>query len=248
MRRLIAAAFAAAGLLVAPARADDAATAVIDKAVKALGGEDKLGKVAAFAYDAKGTVSVMGNDSDVVLKATYQGIDHMRQEIDLKFGGMDVKGFTVLAKDKGWRKFGGMGGALEGGDLENTKRIAYLGIVPVLVSPLKGNGFKVESGGEEKVGDKPAAVLKVTGPEGKPFTLSFDKETGLPAKLTATVLGFTGEEVKQETVYSDYKDMDGIKKATKVESKRDGQKYMTLTVGSFKVLDKVDPKTFTEPD
>ena len=109
-------------------------------------------------------------------------------------------------------------------------------------------GFKAETDGEETVGDKPAAKLKITGPEGKTFTLSFDKATGLPAKLTATVRGFSGEEVKQETVFDDYKEIDGIKKATKVESKRDGQKYMTLTVTSFKVLDKVDPKTFAEPD
>jgi hypothetical protein len=248
MRRFIAAALAVAAGMAAPARADDAATAVLDKAAKALGGEDKLGKVTAFLMEGKGSVAVMGNDSDVAVKATFQGTDHMRQEIDLKFGDMDVKGVTVLAKDKGWRKFAGMGGPMEGGELDNLKRIVYLGTVPVTVVPLKGKGFKVEAAGEEKVGDKPAAVLKITGPEGKDFTLSFDKETGLPAKLTATVQGFGGEDVKQETVYADYKEMDGIKKATKIESNRDGQKYMTLTVTSFKVLDKVDPKMFTEPE
>ncbi|HEY2785648.1 MAG TPA: hypothetical protein VGJ05_11825 [Fimbriiglobus sp.] len=247
MRRLftatLVAAVAAAG---GSARADDA-TAVLDKAVKALGGADKLAKATAFTFDAKGKISVMGNDSDVSIKATFQGIDHMRQEIELDFGGMTVKGFTVQAGDKGWRKFGDMGGALEGDDLANQKRVVYLGAAPITVLPLKGKGFKATTVGEEKVDGKPAVVLKITGPEGKDFTLSFDKVSGLPAKLTATVGGFTGEDVKQETVYSDYKEYGGIKKATKITSFRDGQKFMTLTVGDFKWLDKVDPKTFTEP-
>jgi hypothetical protein len=141
-----------------------------------------------------------------------------------------------------------MGNELQGADLDNLKRVVYLGVVPITVTPLKGAGFKLAAAGEEKVGDKPATVLKVTGPEGKDFTLSFDKETGLPARLVATVQGFGAEEVKQETTYSEYKELGGIKKATKVESKRDGQRYMTLTLSSFKVLDKVDPKLFTEPE
>ncbi len=250
MRRIIAATFVAVlGVTFGGSvRADDAANAVIDKAVKALGGAEKLGKMTAFTFDAKGKIFIMDNESDVSIKATYQGIDHMRQEINLSFGGMDVKGFSVQAGDKGWRKFGDMGGALEGADLINQKRVAYLGAIPITLLPLKEKGFKVESGGEEKVGDKPAVFLKVTGPEGKEFSLGFDKESGLPVKMVATLAGFGGEDVKQETTYSEYKEFAGIKKATKIESKRDGQKYMTLTVGEFKPLDKVDAKTFTEPE
>ena len=67
-------------------------------------------------------------------------------------------------------------------EVAREKRNLYLQIVPVLLVPLKGKGFKVESAAEEKVGDKPASVLKVTGPDGKDFTISFDKESGLPVK------------------------------------------------------------------
>ena len=49
--------------------------------------------------------------------------------------------------------------------------------------PLKGKGFKVDSSGDEKVGEKAVAVVRVTGPEGKEFTLYFDKESGLPVKM-----------------------------------------------------------------
>ena len=127
------------------------------------------------------------------------------------------------------------------------KRITYLNVVPITLVALNGNGFKYEAAGEEKIGDKPAVNLKVTGPDGKDFTLSLDKETGLPLKLVAKVLSFQGDEYTSETTYADYKDFGGIKKATKVEMKRDGEAFQKWEVSEFKVLDKVDAETFAEP-
>jgi hypothetical protein len=88
----------------------------------------------------------------------------------------------------------------------------------------------------------------VTPADGKEFTLAFDKESGLPVKLVARVVGFQGNEYTQETTYKDYKDLDGIKKATKIESKRDGEKFREEEITEFKILGKVDPKTFAEPE
>src|SRR5262249_22918297 len=107
--------------------------------------------------------------------------------------------------------------------------------------------FKLEAASEDQVAGKPAVGIKVTGPDNKDFRLFFDKETGLPVKLTAKVVGFMGEEVDQETTFADYKDFQGIKKATKINSKRNGEKFLDQQISDFKVLDKVDPKTFTEP-
>ena len=41
--------------------------------------------------------------------------------------------------------------------------------------------------------------------------------------------------------------MEGIKKATKLVAKRDGEKFQELQITEFKVLDKIDPKIFAEP-
>ena len=113
---------------------------------------------------------------------------------------------------------------------------------------LKGKDFKVESAPETKVGDKPAAGIKVTGPDGKDFTLYFDKESGLPVRTVAKVLGFMGEEFTQETNFTDYKEMAGIKKATKIEAKRDGDAFLSQEILEFKVVDKVPADTFAEPN
>jgi hypothetical protein len=251
MARFIGLAFAAALALAlgGPARAadDKDAKAILDKAIKALGGEEKLKALQAVTWKAKGTISFGGNDSDFTSRATAQGLDHYRGEFEAEFGGNKIKGVTVLAGDKGWRQISGETTELDKAALANEKRGVYLQLVPATLLPLRGKGFKVEAGPEEKVAGKPAAGLKVTGPDGKAFTLFFDKASGLPVKLVAKVIDFMGNEFTQETTYADYKEFDGVKKATKVEGKRDGNKFLESDLTEFKALKKVDPKTFAEP-
>jgi hypothetical protein len=221
--------------------------AVLDKAIKALGGEDKLSKNKGASWKTKGTITIMGADNPFTVQGTVQGLDHYRGAFEGEFGGNTVKGLTVIAGDKGWRQFGDMMTELDKDAITNEKRNVYLLIVPTTLLPLKGKGFKVKAAAEEKVGGKPAAVLDVTGPDGKTFKLFFDKGSGLPVKMVAKVLDFMGNEFTQETTYADYKEFGGIKKATKVDSKRDGEKFLTSEVTEYKPLEKVDPKSFAEP-
>ncbi len=53
-------------LAVNPARADEKdATVVIDKAIKALGGEEKLAKARVLTWKVKGTLTIDGNDGEI---------------------------------------------------------------------------------------------------------------------------------------------------------------------------------------
>jgi hypothetical protein len=228
---------------------DDAQSGpVLDKAIKALGGESKLSKATAFSRKVKGTISFGGNENQFTSESTIAGLDRYQSTFEGEFGGNKVKGVTVLNGDKGWRKFGDNKFEMDKDALANETRTIYLQVVPSTLLALKGKSFKVESATDEKVGDKPAAGLKVTGPDGKDFTLFFDKESGLPIKSVAKVRGFQGDEFTQETLYSDYKDFGGIKQATKVELKRDGESFLKQEITEFKVLEKVDPKAFSEPE
>jgi len=229
-------------------RADEKdASATIDKAIKALGGDEKLGKAQTVTWKQKGTVTINGTDNEMSFDLTWKGLDHYRSEFKGHFNDNDFVGLTLLNGDKGWVRFGDMEHDMEGEELANEKRRIYLSFTPAIILPLKGKGFKTEAAGEEKVGDKPAAVVKVTGPDGKDFKLYFDKASGLPVKMVAQVVGFGGDEFEQETTFADYKDFDGIKKATKVDSKRDGEKFINMQITDFKVLDKVGDETFSKP-
>ena len=250
MKRILVALFTTI-LLTSPVRAtradDKDPQPVLDKAIKALGGEEKLKKAEITSSKVKATIKFGDNESEMTLHSTGQGLDHYRVEIEGKFGENEFKAVTVVNGNKGWRVFGEKQD-MDDDAVSNEKRRLYIDAAATRVLPLKQKGFKVESAGEEKVGDKPAAVIKVTGPDGKDFKLYLDKESGLPVKMVATMIGFQGEEFEQETTFKDYKDIDGIKVATKHESKRDGQDFVKAEITEFKILDKVDAKTFAEPD
>lgn len=233
------------GLGHAASAADEDAKAVVDKAVKAIGGSVDAAK--AYTWKTKGTLTLNESENKFTTKVTAQGINHYRQEFEGEFDGNPIKGVTVLDGDKAWRKIGDDANKLEDDQLANEKRTAYLLIIGQSPSFLKGEGFKVESDEEEKVDGKPATELKVTGPDGKDFEISFDKATGLPVKMTATVVDFQGEEYKQETLFKNYKEFDGIKRASKIETKRNGKKFVDYEIVEFKVLDKADKDAFAEP-
>jgi hypothetical protein len=225
---------------------DNDANAVLDKAIKAIGGEARLHKAKAIAWKARGKSVNNGNEQAFTNQTTVQGLDQLRMEYEEEIDGNLVKGVTVLNGDKGWRKNGDNFRKLDGDRLANQKRNLYLLVVPVTLIPLKGKAFQIEPAGEHNVGAKPAIGLKVTGPDGKDFNLFFDKESALPVKLEVRIRS-PGREFTEETTFGDYKDFDGIKKATKIERRRDGEKFLEQEITEFKVLDKLAPETFAQP-
>jgi hypothetical protein len=232
------------------ARAEDGkVNSILDKAIKALGGEAKLSKLVAYSTKAKGTITFGGNENHLTSESTVAGLDRFRQEFEVESQGNQFKGVVVLNGDKAWRKQGGNNTAeLDADGVVNEKRSVYLQVIPGTILPLKTKAFQVETADDETVTGIPAAVLKVTGPEGKTFTLAFDKQSGLPVKVEAKVFGIQGAEVTQETMYSVYTDFDGIKRPTKIETKRNGEPFGNIEVLEFKAIEKADPKVFDKPE
>src|SRR5690349_8007808 len=77
-------------------RAADAkdVTPILDKAIKALGGPEKLGKIKAATWKTKGTITFMGADNETSGQITVQGLDHYRQDFEGMFNGNTFKAVT----------------------------------------------------------------------------------------------------------------------------------------------------------
>ncbi len=226
---------------------DPDATAILDKAMKAMGGEDMLKKIEAAIWKSKGKLRLGDNtEHDFTGQTIMQGLDRVRSEVEIEVLGQKHMMLAVLNGDKALQVFGHM--PLQPDDaVARLKSSLYLSIIPVTLTPLKGQRFKVGTAGEEKVDGRAAAILKVTCPDGKDFTISFDKESGLPVKAVGKIFTLDGQQVTQETTYSDYKDFEGITVATRLESKVDGKPSRNSEVTEFKLLDKVDPLAFSIP-
>ena len=226
---------------------DEVAKAALEKAIKALGGEEKLAKAEAFTWISKGKLIINGHDNSFTSHVTVQGLDRYHSEFEGEFNGNTDKRVTVVKGDKGWRKHGGQLREMTKDQVATEKRFIYLMVVPTTLVALKGEGFELAAAGEEKVGEKPAVAVKGKGPDGKDFTIYFDKESGVPIKLATKMTGGMGEEFTIETTFDGYKDFDGIQKATKIQSHRDGEKFLDAELTEFKIVDKVDASTFDEP-
>ena len=68
-----------------------------------------------------------------------------------------------------------------------------------------------------------------------------------PSVTSVRLADYQGDDYKQDWAFSNYKDFDGLKRATKIETKRNGKKFIEQEISEFKVLDKVEPKAFAEP-
>ena len=121
----------------AAARADDKETqAVIDKAIKARGGADKLAKFKAAAWKGKGKFYGLGDAIDYTGEWAIVPPAKSRNTLDLDFGGMKIQRVGVFNGDKGWIKLNDMLQDMDKDQLAEARDQNYVGFVTSLV-PLK---------------------------------------------------------------------------------------------------------------
>src|SRR5262249_39365813 len=90
-----------------PARADDPAQGVIDKAIKAVGGAEQLGKMNATMWKAKGLFYGFGPDGiPFTADFAFQRPDKFKSHIDSDFNGQKFEFTTVVNGDHAWRRMG----------------------------------------------------------------------------------------------------------------------------------------------
>jgi hypothetical protein len=224
-------------------RADDPteARALLDKAIKAAGGEEKLAKYKAMTWKATGTYYGMG--AGLPYTATY-AVQHPGQF------RMAIEGvFTIVFDgDKGWVQAGGSTEEMNKDQLAARKEDNYASSLTTLV-PLKDKAFTLTPLPEVKVDDRPAVGLKITREGHREVRLYFDKQTNLLVKSQMRVKAeeMGGKEVNQEAYYSDHKDISGLKVPTKVVVKREGELYVDGESSDVKLLEKLDNKVFDKP-
>ncbi len=224
------------------ARADDQADcrAIIDKAIKAAGGEEKLSKHNAQTWNEKGTYYGMGAGVPYTGKYAVQWPGQFRMEIEGVFT-------IVLDGDKGWIMSAGGTMELTKEQLQEQKEEQYHGWVTTLL-PLKDKAFELKPLGESKVGDRPASGVRVSRKDHRDVNLYFDKDNGLLLKRESRVKDQeSGKEVDQVVSYLDYKEVAGMKHPTKIVMKRDGKQFVEAEVIDFKPMEKLDTSDFAKP-
>jgi hypothetical protein len=189
----------------------------------------------------KGTYYGLGDGLPFTAHYAVRWPDQFRFEVE---GAFEM----VIDGDKGWSKMGDEVKEMTKDELVTNKQGIYASWVQRLV-PLTEKDFTLSKLEEIKVDGKPAVGVKVAHKGQPDISLYFDKDTNLLVKSVhkARAAEMDNKEVTQESYYTNYKEVDGIKVATKIVDKREGKPYVEAEASDWKNLEKVDAKLFAKP-
>jgi hypothetical protein len=231
----------------APAADQGETKAIVDKALKARGGEAKLAKLKAASWKSKGTAVYNGEDIPFTADWTLEGARKNRIDADAESNSETIKVVIVLNGDKGWFDLAGNVDELNDDRLKEEQERAYVEWLTTLL-PLKDKSLKLSPLGESKVADRDAVGISVSSKGHRDVSLYFDKAKGRLLKSETRVKDVDqGAELTQVVLYSDFKESDGVTHPTKLSYKRDGNRYIEMEISDFKLEEKAEGKLFEKP-
>lgn len=227
----------------ASAQADDYAELkpLIEKGIEAAGGREKLTKRPVSLMKFSGVYHATGNATPFTGRIVRQRGEKSRIEVDNVYT-------VVFNGSQGWIAANGAVNDLTTEQADNVKGDLHVERVTSLL-PLGDDKYTVTKLGETQVNGKPAVGLKVESAGQRTVELYLDKQSGLVVKRSAQTRSTEqgGALVTEETVYTDYQTVDGLKLASKSVSHRDGSKYVELDATQIEMAEKANDAEFQRP-
>jgi hypothetical protein len=240
-----------------PARADDKpseAQVVVNKAITAMGGADRIAKLPATTFKCEGSLTGPARG-----KGDFTGTwsimlpDKYRAEMELKVlapphtesSTLVVNGDTAWLKDP-IRKM------VELAPPETVQGVRMeLGVLMLVnhLTALESKDIELAQSGEAKIDKRAAIGVKVKRKDLPDVDIFFDKETNLPVKTELRVKDpRTGKEAVHSFLLDNYKEADGVKHFTKLTFLQDEKEVMVLELSEVKRLKTLDAKVFEMPE
>ena len=239
--------FATLAALVAfgTASADDDAIKTITAGIKAHGGEAALKKNKAGEYQMKGSLNHLGAEIEYTGSLTYQLHDQFKMTLETSLMGQKLSIAQVGNGDKFKTTLNGEAQKLDDKTKDEIRQGAASQEISMLYPLLDKEKYTIKAGKDAKIADVDCGAVVVEGKKTKTMTLYFDKKTGkLHATNRKALAPGSGEEVEEETVMADYKEIDGVQVPMTLTVKHDGKTFMTTKFTEAKLSAKLDPKVF----
>lgn len=232
----------------APAAEADAARAIVEKAIEAQGGPEKVAKLRTMRIKVEGKVTLLPDKPfPFVIEDLWRMPDKYKTTTTGKFEGKEFAQTQTIDGDSGWIQEGGQVRDIAKDALAEMKEQKWAEDLDRL-GFLKDKSLKFSLAGETKVGGKPAVGVLIESEGHKEVKLWFDKESGLLVKREHPVFDVTvNKEVTQEVTFADYQEKDGVKHYTKITATRGGFPFVEGKVVEVQFFDKLDDKTFAKP-
>jgi hypothetical protein len=194
----------------APAQED--ARAVVEKAIKALGGEERLARRGAAHTRVKGQFVGLPGGAAAGIAITgqlWQQPGSQRMTLVIELGGQKATMTRTFHGGKGWEEADGLVKDMDADDLAEMRLSEHVDRVLSLVPLLKDKDFTLKPLGKAKVGGAELVGVKVSSAGRADVTVYFDPETGYPRRAEYREKSKAlGKEVTSAAEFDDYRDID----------------------------------------
>ena len=212
--------------------------AVLAKALESAGGAERLAAVKDVTK--KGTLA-MGRMS---LDQTTQIIvpDVFRQENRMPFGAMTV----FLQGDSGWMNTPQGQGPMPEPRVKEVRAALFRMRETLLLSAVQA-GRTVNFVQQDEAGGKTADVIEISSTDAGSIRLWVDSESGAVLKSVHQGSAAGGGPARIEQIYSDYREVDGIRIPFKTQVNQNGREFATLTLTEVIYNSGLDAETLSKP-
>ncbi len=212
---------------------------VIQKYSAAMGGLDAFTKISSAIMS--GTVTAQGNDFPV----TVQVINGKAMRTDVDIMGQSI--VNVYNNGKGWKinPFAGVTVATDVTGTELTDFKAQASLSNHLMD-YKNRGHKVEFAGQEKMGGVDVYKIKLTNKDDGKLITYYINSTDYMLVKSIMKRDIQGAEVEVETVYSDIKDINGVKFAMVRTQTANGNELQTIKLDKMELNVPIDEAIFNK--
>ena len=201
---------------------------LLQRVQQALGGADKLAAVKDLQYHADLEVLTPGASMKVKQTDSFIAPSTLRQDNELPF----LKQSVYSDGTSGW--LSGMQG------VQN--------LTPPVLKQIRGEAFRQLPGlvmsdrdPNRTVNYAGEGVIEISSKDGESVRLSVDEKTGIPAKLAYQQSAAEGGSAVEE-VFSDWRDVDGLRLPFQWTVMQGGKKFAGVTVQDYKINSGLTPE------
>lgn len=233
-----------AGIATPAAEAGDRekASAVIERAIKAHGGEDALNKAQKCSRRGKGVLTTPTGEVPFTTEETMQLPGRCRIVLEVERTRRQI---IVLNGDKGWLKRPDGSVVSPKEEVNFYREEAHVWWLMTL-TPLLKKEITLTPLADAKVNGQDAEVIKASSKGHGDIRLYFDKKTGMLVKIRRRAV-LADVPLTKEYYYSDFQDCDGAKLPGKEIVMQYDQKQSEVKFSQYKSLATVDEATFKKP-